>query len=249
MKIKVYAKLSIDERSIKKILPGAVVCAPVARDDLPKDVDQGFNVIAIVDGKFDQSMSVSPTEIMDALRCGVRVYGSSSIGALRAAETQAYGMIGVGEIYEYIRSKPFFRDDLLGQVFVDFDQSFKSYTYVDFFFATENLVKKGLINRKDAQKLCRIYADLHYMDRNSSALLSILSRKKSASQTLIQAAKRIFNSGYSQKKVDAIRLMQTVRGDLTSVKRINDKLVRNQKDSKDPFKFYPEGLLEFLKAD
>ena len=34
---------------------------------------------------------------------GVRVYGAASMGALRAAELDAFGMVGIGKIYESYR--------------------------------------------------------------------------------------------------------------------------------------------------
>lgn len=56
-------------------------------------------VIAIVDGLFEQTPAVWHKEILFALSRGVRVLGSSSMGALRAAELHPFGMEGVGEIF------------------------------------------------------------------------------------------------------------------------------------------------------
>ena len=52
--------------------------------------------IALIDGVFESQPSVWHGEILDALDSGVRVFGASSMGALRAAELQAFGMVGVG---------------------------------------------------------------------------------------------------------------------------------------------------------
>ncbi len=40
------------------------------------------------------------------MKKGVKVYGSSSMGALRASELDEFGMVGVGRIYECYRSGP-----------------------------------------------------------------------------------------------------------------------------------------------
>jgi hypothetical protein len=61
-------------------------------------------VIGLIDGEFLQSRSVWHKEILFALHFGVRVYGASSMGALRAVEMARYGMIGVGEVYRLYAS-------------------------------------------------------------------------------------------------------------------------------------------------
>ena len=60
--------------------------------------------IVLIDGTFFHTLSVWHKEILFALADGVVVIGSSSMGALRAAELDRYGMIGVGKIYEAYRS-------------------------------------------------------------------------------------------------------------------------------------------------
>ncbi|QRR07548.1 hypothetical protein FPJ27_14680 [Burkholderia sp. MS455] len=53
----------------------------------------------ITDGVFGESMAVSPCECMDLLHAGWLLLGASSMGALRAADCNRVGMIGIGEIY------------------------------------------------------------------------------------------------------------------------------------------------------
>lgn len=60
--------------------------------------------IVLLDGVFHGTRSVWPREILAAMDEGVEVIGASSMGALRAAELHAYGMIGVGRIFEWYRS-------------------------------------------------------------------------------------------------------------------------------------------------
>src|SRR5919197_253142 len=52
----------------------------------------GFKIIGLVDGIFGNVPAVWHKEILYALDRGCVVCGSSSIGALRAAELYAYGM-------------------------------------------------------------------------------------------------------------------------------------------------------------
>jgi hypothetical protein len=59
--------------------------------------------IVLIDGTFFHTLSVWVKEILYALADGIRVIGASSMGAIRAAETWRYGMIGIGKIFEEYR--------------------------------------------------------------------------------------------------------------------------------------------------
>jgi len=69
------------------------------------------DVIAIIDGLFEQIGAVWHKEILYALAAGVQVYGASSMGALRAAELHAFGMRGVGRIFKDYRDGVLTDDD------------------------------------------------------------------------------------------------------------------------------------------
>jgi hypothetical protein len=59
--------------------------------------------IALVDGVFELAPSVWHREILAALDAGIAVFGGASMGALRAAELGAFGMVGVGKIFRDYR--------------------------------------------------------------------------------------------------------------------------------------------------
>ena len=59
-------------------------------------VRRGVRVIGLVDGVFERVPAVWHKEILFALSEGVHVYGAASMGALRAAELDTFGMRGVG---------------------------------------------------------------------------------------------------------------------------------------------------------
>lgn len=90
---------------------------PIRRGDLPRDLAAGFRVFGIVDGVFHQDLSVSVREIRRAIEAGAKLYGSSSMGALRAAETYPLGMEGVGEIYRWYREEVVDSDDEVALTF------------------------------------------------------------------------------------------------------------------------------------
>lgn len=60
--------------------------------------------IGMIDGHFENVPAPWHKEILWVMAQGVKVYGASSMGALRAAELHSFGMIGVGEIFEDYKS-------------------------------------------------------------------------------------------------------------------------------------------------
>src|SRR5687767_4282045 len=67
--------------------------------------------IVLIDGAFAKVPAVRRKEILWALSRGIKVYGSASMGALRAAELAPFGMRGYGLIYRWYRAVPFANDD------------------------------------------------------------------------------------------------------------------------------------------
>jgi len=94
-------------------LTGAVSRPPAAQGDIYRAVSAGFEAIALVDGYFGWTRAVWHKEILWAMSNGVHVLGSSSMGALRAAELEAFGMIGVGRIFEDYRDGVIEDDDMV----------------------------------------------------------------------------------------------------------------------------------------
>lgn len=89
----------------------AVCLPPVAQGDVYKALELEPRAIGIIDGYFQGVPAVWHKEILWALSRGVRVFGSASMGALRAAELHAMGMTGVGRIFEDYRSGVLEDDD------------------------------------------------------------------------------------------------------------------------------------------
>lgn len=85
---------------------------PVAGGDLCKiHSHQVPFLVAIIDGYFENRISVWHKEILYLLSKGTPVFGSSSMGALRAAEMARFGMVGVGKIYNNFADEIYEDDD------------------------------------------------------------------------------------------------------------------------------------------
>lgn len=97
----VFLGPSLPAEEARRILPDAIVRPPAAVGDVYRTVrDSRPTRIALIDGYFERMAAVWHKELLWALEARVNVYGAASMGALRAAELQPFGMVGVGAIYE-----------------------------------------------------------------------------------------------------------------------------------------------------
>lgn len=118
----VFAGPSIDADTVAG-LAEVELRPPVKRGDIDTLLAEPDppDVIGIVDGQFLQGLMISPKEVLRAIDrhpAPVRVLGSSSMGALRAAELAEDGMAGVGQVFEMYRSGAIDADD---EVAITFD--------------------------------------------------------------------------------------------------------------------------------
>ena len=91
---------------------GDMVCLPpVAQGDVYRAAQRRPLAMGIIDGYFSGAPSVWHKEILWAMSRGIPVFGSASMGALRAAELHAFGMRGVGRIFEAFRDGELEDDD------------------------------------------------------------------------------------------------------------------------------------------
>lgn len=84
---------------------------PAAAGDLLRLAADPPAAICLIDGYFDQRPAPWHKEILLLLSQGVAVLGAASIGALRAAELDRFGMIGVGAIYRAYKEGRITGDD------------------------------------------------------------------------------------------------------------------------------------------
>ena len=84
-----------------KTFGDAILLPPARRGDIVRAINEHDpEIILIIDGYFEQVPSVWHKEILWALSQGRTVAGAASMGALRAAELDQFGMLGVGRIYQ-----------------------------------------------------------------------------------------------------------------------------------------------------
>jgi len=155
---------------------------PICRGDLAL-LPSNVRIIGIIDGEFFQKLAVSPKEIIEALGRGVRVFGSSSMGALRAAETHTFGMVGIGRIFEQFRDGILDADDEVAVAYESGTYRALSDSMVNLREALALACRAGVITERQQQELCSAMKARYFPQRSWRALEQICPPLKHFAET------------------------------------------------------------------
>ncbi len=195
----------------------AVYLPPVQQGDIYRALAvQTVDAIAIVDGVFEDRAAVWHKEVLWALSEGVAVYGAASMGALRAAELDLFGMVGIGKIYESYKSgryepfaDPFERDDEVAVVHGLSEASrFSSLALVDLRESLHRACQSGIIDQRLRNDILLAGKKVFYKDRTIGCIqelaLDLSPKAESFARWLPQGR-------VSQKREDAKSLLRRLR--------------------------------------
>ena len=174
---------------------------PICRGDLEL-LPEHVRYVGIVDGEFYQSLSVSPKEVLKLLRRGVTVFGASSMGALRAAETCKLGMIGVGQIFTMYRDGILDADDEVALIYERDTFRKLSEPLVNLRAALDMAAAAGVIDEREKNGLLLKMKSLYFPERSHQALQAMSPSLRDYFKTVPWP---------DIKRDDALQLLHTIR--------------------------------------
>jgi hypothetical protein len=185
---------------------------PIRRGDIPRAIEEGdVGTIAIIDGDFFQHLAVSPKEILAALRVGITVLGGGSMGAMRAAELDTYGMHGIGVIYEWYRNRFLSRDDDVAIAYSrDTDTSYQlhSLPMVNVIWATLEAKCQGWLSPQGSRRLLRAARRIHWSQRTWASVLRNSVLKNEEREALLSYVK---DPNHDLKRLDALAMIEHLK--------------------------------------
>ena len=212
VKILIYTGLSLPFSEAKEILDShddieVVYKRPIKRGDLSHDIKENPDIIAIIDGVFHQNSAVGHREILSVMKKGVKVYGSSSMGALRASELDVLGMEGIGYCYNEYASGNVTSDDDVAVMLDSETIEALSVPLISMNYVFTNAVAENIITKEEKDELIKITKETYYPKRNYAQTLSQSSLdadKKGKLIDFIRTSKDI-------KKEDAKELLNHIK--------------------------------------
>ena len=194
---------------------------PASMGSVFRAVEAGYRRIGIIDGHFGNVPSVWHKEILFALSKGVEVSGAASMGALRAAELNPYGMIGIGRAYRLFRRGLLTDDDELAVIHAPEALAFcpLSEAMVNIRFTLRKLQRLCMLSKATEQALVRDMKSLHFSERTREELERFASSIVGAEE-----AQKI-SDGYARvyvdvKRADALALVAWTMRDASTSRRV-----------------------------
>jgi hypothetical protein len=190
----------------------AIYLPPAAQGDVYRAARRRPRAIGIVDGYFDSVPSVWHKEILWAMREGIHVFGSASMGALRAAELAAFGMEGVGEIFEAYRRGELTDDDEVAIVHDSAANCYRalSIAMVNIRATLATAEHQGVIGPSSRAALIRIAKELFYPERTYPRLLADAAAQGLAGAELDRLRAWLPGGQVDQKRADALAMLHAI---------------------------------------
>ena len=214
LKIKIFSSESLIPLSTRENYPHFNFHEAVKSGDVITSIDDHTHIIAILDTNTTSGPAISSGEIIDALRCGIKIYGASEIGAIRAKECGEMGMLGVGKIFDYLNRSFSFNQDWPYE-----DVPGSGFSYMDILFSLEKI---NNLEDHTKNEFLKKYELIHYSQRNLKTLENLFEDQHNLDHFFI-------NGFPSQKKDDAALLLRTIQKDIGLIQKLNEELWEKQK--------------------
>jgi hypothetical protein len=189
-----------------------VWAGPARCGDIARAARSGVTAIALVDGLFDQSAAPWHKEVLYALSLGLPVGGGASMGALRAAECDAFGMTGIGAIYRRYAAGDIVDDAEVAQLHAPEELNYLPLTepMVNVEPTLARLDRQGVVSAVAVRALAEAARLTHYSERTYA---EIIRRSADLDADEAQAAGAWFQANaIDQKRLDALEVLDWLRG-------------------------------------
>ncbi|MER2492644.1 TfuA-like protein [Catenovulum sediminis] len=182
---------------------------PVRFGDIYQLLTTGIKTIIIIDGIFHGSTPVWHREIIAALDAGIRVYGASSMGALRARELAHLGMQGHGKIFQWFYDNELDGDDEVALLHTDghFNYQKISEPLVNIRATLLRAAEQGVISKRKYNELITDFKKRYFGDRSLDGISEFNSFKamsKSEQTRLLEYLSCNYNDLKSQDAQDVL---------------------------------------------
>jgi len=188
----------------------AVYLPPVAQGDVYRVCRERPGAIGIIDGYFERVPSVWHKEILWAMKEGIHVFGSASMGALRAAELAPFGMEGAGWIFEAYQDGTLTDDDEVAVAHGSAESGYRaiSEAMVNIRRTLACAHASGVIGSGTHALLERVAKALFYADRSYPHLLRCAAEEGAPTAELEAFRAWLPDGRVDQKRDDALAMLR-----------------------------------------
>lgn len=202
----------------------AVYLPPAGQGDLIRAIQRYEpSAIAIIDGVFAQAPAIRHKEIVWAISSGVQVFGASSMGAIRAAELEACGMIGHGLIFRWYHRTPLADDAEVAVPMAPPELASHALgdALIDIRLTLKRAEREGIIGREFLLLLEQTARSTHFSERSYRNLLASVETRHGRDVDRLKSW--LVSGAVRQKRADAISLLKLLSRQRFSRRRAKDR--------------------------
>jgi hypothetical protein len=169
-------------------------------------------IIGIIDGYFEVTPTVWHKEILWAMAQGIHVYGSASIGALRAAELHSFGMTGIGRIFQAYRDGVLCDDDEVAVTHGPEELGYPAVTeaMVNIRATIGAATAAGVLDPTLAARLTEIAKTVFYKNRSWGLLTGLTAESGLSIAAITHFTAWLKDGRIDQKRADALALIEAI---------------------------------------
>ncbi|WP_162197947.1 TfuA-like protein [Pseudoalteromonas rubra] len=201
---------------------------PCKIGDVFNSVEAGAEVIIMIDGYFEHTPAVWHKEVLYALERGVTVFGASSMGALRACELAAFGMIGVGAIYQQYATGVLEDDDEVAVSHLDASSGYQcvSDAMVSIRYGIDLAIDAQVLEAQFGKQLIARCKSQYYPLRNWESVFADAIELGLENEQLYAFKDFIHNNDTDLKAIDAREVLHKAYDYITSSEKLPVNNVR-----------------------
>lgn len=175
-------------------------------------IGAGVKTIVLIDGLFHNQPSIWQREIDAALAEGMTVFGASSMGALRAAELERFGMIGHGTVFDWYRRRIIDSDDEVAILHADASGGYRplSEPLVNIRYTLQEAVREGVLDPAQRDAVLGHAKRLYYPERSYPRLLRSVRADPELVALSEPLERYLVEHRVDLKRRDAVSLLQRV---------------------------------------
>ncbi len=188
---------------------------PAKKGDLLQLIPSNVKIVGIIDGYFVQDYPPTPIEVYNLLRKkDVKVFGSSSLGALRAVELKKFGMIGIGKIFDLFLKGVIDSDDEVAVTFTGYS-GYKSDALIDIRYNLFLAQKNKIIDKKTKKNILVVAKKTYFPYRTYNDIIDESKKMFPSQKKQIEDFKEyLVKNKKSLKEKDAVKLLMRIKGSL-----------------------------------
>ena len=185
---------------------------PAGHGDVLRAAFRRPQAIGIVDGVFEHVPAVWHKEVLFALSEGIHAYGAASMGALRAAELDRFGMRGIGEVYRAYADGVLEDDDEVAVAHAGAEDGFQAMSdpMVDIRATLDAAVSNGIVSELTAATIVAQIKATFYPKR------LLLGALNSDDDDHLRLREWLPDGWVRSKRDDALALLRTMTDDLSA---------------------------------